>query len=76
VYRETGGSKEELDIAIAEYKKAIENKPDFGDAYFGLGLAYYRKGLKKEAKEAFENYLRLNPDAEERGEIERQFNQQ
>ena len=35
----------ELEEAIASYRKAIEVKPDFADAYFSLGNL-----LKEEAK--------------------------
>ncbi|HEX3036069.1 MAG TPA: tetratricopeptide repeat protein, partial [Thermodesulfobacteriota bacterium] len=74
IYRETGNNKEELDRAIAEYEKAIASKPDYAEAYFGLGLAYYRKEMSEKAKEAFAKYLELNPAADEREEIQRQFN--
>jgi predicted Zn-dependent protease len=74
IYRETGNNKGELDKAISEYERAIQIKPDYAEAYFGLGLAYYRKEMNEKAKEAFEKYLELNPNAEEREEIQRQFN--
>ncbi|HEX3033764.1 MAG TPA: M48 family metalloprotease [Thermodesulfobacteriota bacterium] len=74
IYRETGNNKEELNKAIAEYEKAIASKPDYAEAYFGLGLAYYRKEMSEKAKEAFAKYLELNPAADEREEIQRQFN--
>lgn len=38
------GSKEEYDLAIKDYSKAIELKPDFAYAYRNRGFAYERKG--------------------------------
>lgn len=33
--------------AVADYKKAIEIKPDYYDAHFNLGAYYYNKGAEK-----------------------------
>jgi predicted Zn-dependent protease len=74
IYRETGNNEEDLNKAISEYQKAIQSKPDYAEAYFGLGLAYHRKDMKEKAREAFRKYLELNPKAREKEEIERQFN--
>lgn len=38
---------EKYDEAVNEYKKAIEAKPDFFDAYYNIGAVYYNKGVKK-----------------------------
>ena len=71
IYRKTGGSDKELDMAITEYKRAAEIKPDYAEPYMGLGLVYYRRGLNTEAKDAFKKYLELKPDAKETEEIKR-----
>ncbi len=71
IYRKTGGSDEELDMATSEYKKAAEIKPDYAEPYMGLGLVYYRRGFNEEAKEAFRKYLELRPEAKDAEEIKR-----
>ncbi|MBI2281604.1 MAG: tetratricopeptide repeat protein [Bacteroidetes bacterium] len=35
------------DKAVADYKKAIEIKPDYYDAHFNLGAYYFNKGAEK-----------------------------
>ena len=40
----------ELDKAIENYTKAIELKPDYGDAYYNRGGAFLRLGEREKAK--------------------------
>ncbi|CAC9636774.1 hypothetical protein [uncultured Gammaproteobacteria bacterium] len=47
--------------AIEAYKKAIEIKPDDGEAYYNMGLAYTGLGKFKEALEAYKKAIDLNP---------------
>ncbi len=49
------------DDAVTEYKKAIEADPNCVIAYFNLSIAYDKKGMKKEADEAYATYKRLKP---------------
>ena len=35
------------DKAVADYKKAIEIKPDYYDAHFNLGAYFFNKGAEK-----------------------------
>lgn len=49
------------DDAVAEYKKAIEADPNCAIAYFNLSIAYDKKGMKREAGEAYAAYKRLKP---------------
>jgi len=46
-----------MDLADADYKKAIELKPDFYDALYSLGAMYYNKGVEilKEADKIEDN---------------------
>ena len=39
-------------------------------AYYGRGNGYRMKGLKSEAIADFETYLRLNPSASDRAQVE------
>ena len=57
VFEATG----ELDIAIEEYKKAIELGADYADVHNSLGKALAKKGFFEEARIEFEKALRLNP---------------
>ena len=55
----------ELDKAIACYKKSVELSPDYTDAYFNLGKAYFLQKKYSEAANAFEKVRKLAPnDAE------------
>jgi tetratricopeptide (TPR) repeat protein len=51
----------ELDIAIKEYRKAIELGADYADVHNSLGRALAKKGFLEEARIEFEKALRLNP---------------
>ena len=48
--------------AIGAYKKAVELKPDFADAWFKLGAAYAGQGQYPEAINAFRMALKHQPD--------------
>ena len=41
------------DEAIADFKKAVELKPDYADAYFNLGRTYYMKHDEDKACEYY-----------------------
>ncbi|HAC65178.1 MAG TPA: hypothetical protein DCF68_17020, partial [Cyanothece sp. UBA12306] len=54
--------------AIAAFQKAIKLNPNFGEAYYGLGLSYFQQGKIGEKDEtdpkavaAFEQAIALNP---------------
>lgn len=50
------------DEAIAEYKKAIEINPEYSDAYYNLGLAYfYGKKMYDEAIAAYKKAIERRP---------------
>ena len=57
VFEATG----EIDIAIEEYKKAIELGADYADVHNSLGRVLAKKGFFEEARIEFEKALRLNP---------------
>ncbi len=57
VFEATG----EIDLAIEEYKKAIEYGADYADVHNSLGRVLAKKGFFEEARIEFETALRLNP---------------
>ncbi|MBL7070886.1 MAG: tetratricopeptide repeat protein [Candidatus Omnitrophica bacterium] len=52
----------ELDKAVAEYKNAIEIKPDHVYAHYNLGFVYNRKDRVDEAIEKYKEAIKLDPD--------------
>jgi Tfp pilus assembly protein PilF len=52
----------DFDAAIAEYKKVVELRPGFPQAYNNLGVALKRKGELAQAAENFNKALERQPD--------------
>lgn len=60
----TGGEKEELARkALQSYEEAVRLDPSYPDPYRQLGLLYYQQRNAGKAKEAFQQYLALAPNA-------------
>jgi tetratricopeptide (TPR) repeat protein len=53
-----GGS---MQVAIADFRKAIELDPKNAEAYLWLGLSLRKEHKNAEARKAFEQSLKLNP---------------
>lgn len=51
-----------IEEAIAQYRKALEIKPDFASARSDLGVALARKGETEEAMTQFRQLLKMTPD--------------
>jgi Flp pilus assembly protein TadD len=49
------------DKAIEEYRKALSYRPNYGEAYSGLGDAYLTKGMTQEAVKEYKNAVRVLP---------------
>ncbi len=52
----------QLDKAVAEFRKAIELKPDFAEAHNNLGLTYLRKERYPESLTSFRRALEIQPN--------------
>jgi tetratricopeptide (TPR) repeat protein len=57
--------KGELDGAVADYTKAIEIDPQYGEAYANRGLLLLNLGRASEAERDFEYSLRLDSKLKE-----------
>ncbi len=63
---------ESLDLAIAEYEKAVKAKPDYAEAHYNLALSYHTKAklgtddkaLYRRAVAEYKLYLKYNPQGE------------
>jgi serine/threonine protein kinase/tetratricopeptide (TPR) repeat protein len=55
------GDRTRLDEAMAAYRKAIDLKPDFANAYNALGAAYVKKNASDEAIPYYLKSLELRP---------------
>ncbi len=55
--------KGELELAIEDYSKAIELKPNYADAYYNRGGAWLRLGERDKAKVDLETARNLGNDA-------------
>jgi tetratricopeptide (TPR) repeat protein len=51
-----------LDQAIRYYRKALEVKPSFAEAWNNLGSVYAARGDTKKALRCFEEAIRIKPD--------------
>ena len=58
----THSKKGELKLAIADYTKAIELKPNYADAYYNRGIAYRIKGDYEFAIADYTRVIELEPD--------------
>jgi tetratricopeptide (TPR) repeat protein len=64
VYNALGFSyaaQEQFDLAIRQYKEALELMPEYPTALNNLGFAYEKKQLTTQALEAYEETLRIDP---------------
>ena len=60
-----GASNAELrqfDAAIESYKKALEIKPDYAEAYYNMGIALKDKGDTEAAIDSYKQALKIEPD--------------
>ena len=65
IYRQRG-EDEDRRKAEEEYRQALSYDPNFAPPRKGLGIIYYKQGIKNKSVEEFEKYLLLLPDALDR----------
>lgn len=54
-------AQEQFDLAIKQYKEALDLFPDYPTAWNNLGFAYEKKQLTVQAVEAYEQALNIDP---------------
>ena len=54
-------AQEQYDIAIRQYKEALQIAPDYVTAWNNLGHSYERKQLTAQALEAYEEVMKYDP---------------
>jgi tetratricopeptide (TPR) repeat protein len=60
----------QLEQAIANYDKAIELLPSYANTYYNRAFAHNAQGNPGQAIADFRHYLQLQPDAEDRSQVE------
>lgn len=68
------GETDDCESARAEYQKALDLGNPPPELYRSLGVVCLRMGKAKEARESFEEYLKVDPDASDRQIIESYIN--
>jgi tetratricopeptide (TPR) repeat protein len=57
----TYAAQEQYDLAIRQYKEALQQLPEYPTALNNLGFAYEKKQLTTQALETYEEALRIDP---------------
>ncbi len=57
-------ASDKIDLAVVEYRKAIELYPDYLQAHYSMGQANMKQGNRKEAIKQFKEVVRIAPDSE------------
>jgi tetratricopeptide (TPR) repeat protein len=63
--REAAQKSQSAALALASYEKAAELDPALAEPHRQLGFLYYQQKDNLRAREAFEKYLALKPDAQD-----------
>ncbi len=66
---DTFSDEKEYDMALKEYKKAIDLYPDIPKLQFNIAWLYGKIGAPEKAIEHFRNYCMLQPEAKDRDKV-------
>lgn len=69
LYRKQRQDPADVEQAVAAYQRAVAYDATFAEPHRSLGLLYYLSGQKDEARQAFERYLELKPQADDRQQV-------
>ena len=64
------GQKKDFGQAVSAFEQVIALEPRFAYAHYFVGLSYYEINRTDKMAGAFEYFLKLAPDAPERGQVE------
>ena len=64
------GDEGDLDLALSAYRTAAADKEAPPETHRSLGLIYWKKAKRSDARAAFEEYLLRSPDATDRAMVE------
>ncbi len=64
------GQKKDFGQAVSAFEQVIALEPRFAYAHYFVGLSYYEIRRTDKMANAFEYFLKLAPDAPERGQVE------
>ncbi len=62
--------QDKLELAIKEYHRVIKMNPLWAQTYYDLGFIYSLKNDPQNSSKFYQQYLKLNPTASDRHEIE------
>jgi len=68
------GEKDDCENACSEYRKALKLGNPPPEIHRSLGVVHLRMGKAKDARDSFQEYLNVNPDASDRQIIESYIN--
>ena len=57
----------QTDLAVAQYRRAVQAEPGYADAHFNLALLLTRLDRCAEALTAWERFLELEPSSQQTG---------
>ncbi len=63
---------DKMNLAVAEYKRAIDIYADYAQAHYSLALAHMKQGEKRAASKSFQEVIRIAPDSEI-GQLSREY---
>jgi tetratricopeptide (TPR) repeat protein len=63
--------QDKLELAVKEYQKVIRINPKWAQTYYDLGFIYSLKNDPNNSVKNYQTYLKLNPNASDRHEIEK-----
>ncbi len=51
----------QLDQANKNYREALRINPEYANAWYGLGITYYRQGKRDKVREIYQTLRKLDP---------------
>jgi tetratricopeptide (TPR) repeat protein len=55
------GGQRQIEDAIAAFREALRLKPDYAEAWYGLGVSHALKGDRQQVREVYQQLKTLDP---------------